>query len=539
MGSLANSRTVCVALLMLLTACGGAGKEDPATAISPSPLPTPATSYTVTIAKNGPGSIASSPAGIDCGADCSGSFVAGSTVTLTATATPGATFVGWSGSGAACAGVGPCTLAVNAESTIAAVFNTANPGGSGQDCADIKVRCVAQIAGATQEYATIQLAAAAAVPGDIVLVHAGNYAGFTVSSSGTAAQPIQFIAHSNDALIGRAGNTEGDAVHLRNVSYIVIEGFTIRNDTSSSPRIHRCVAARGATAGQPMRGNTLRNNRCIDAEAEGFYLSQFAEGLVEANTISNSGTNGQIRMHGLYLANAGSNGTTIRANTISGNRNGESNGIHANGDLSVGGNGLIRSLVIEGNVIHSNGQSGINLDGVQDSLFQNNLIYANARHAIRAYAIDGAAGPANLRIVNNSLVASAGWAVKLSEDGGGHVIFNNLMFGSTGALSVGSNSLAANHNVVDGSFSNNNEASVIQLASWRSLTGQDAASLQSTPAETFSNSAAGDFSLAAASPARDRGVATFSSVAAPAKDLLGRNRAAGLGIDAGAYELTP
>lgn len=45
----------------------------------------------------GSGTVTSDPAGIDCGADCSETFDANSLVTLTATADPGSTFMGWSG----------------------------------------------------------------------------------------------------------------------------------------------------------------------------------------------------------------------------------------------------------------------------------------------------------------------------------------------------------------------------------------------------------------------------------------------------------
>lgn len=530
-----NTPSTCTALIVLLVACGGAGSEAPG---SPNPAPTPA-GHTLTLSLAGPGTVTSTPAGIDCGADCSESLAQGSSLTLTATPAGGATFIGWSGAGGACSGSGPCTLVVNASQTVSAEFSAAPPSGGTYDCAAANVLCVAQTAGANQEYPTIQLAAAAAKPGDVVLVHAGNYAGFTVSTSGSLAQPIQFIAAGTDVIIGSGGTTENDGVHLRSASHIRIEGFSIRNDAANSPRIHRCIAARGATATQPMRGNVLRNNRCVGAMAEGFYLSQFADGLIEANAISGSGTNGQPRAHGVYLANAGSNATTIRGNTIFGNANVESNGIHANGDISVGGSGLIRGLVVEGNVIHGNGQSGINLDGVQDSRFQNNLIHANARHAIRAYMIDGAGGPTNLHLINNTLVATGGWAVKLSEDGGGHVIFNNLLYGSAGSLSVGSNNLASNNNLVGGSFSNDNEASTIALAIWRARTGQDAASQLGTQGAVFSNAAASDYRLAAGSPARDKGLATFGGIAAPPKDIAGASRIQGPAIDVGAFESAP
>jgi uncharacterized delta-60 repeat protein len=52
---------------------------------------------TVTKAGTGSGTVTSTPAGIDCGATCSSSFPLGTVVTLSATPTPGSTFVGWSG----------------------------------------------------------------------------------------------------------------------------------------------------------------------------------------------------------------------------------------------------------------------------------------------------------------------------------------------------------------------------------------------------------------------------------------------------------
>ncbi|MEW6703779.1 MAG: right-handed parallel beta-helix repeat-containing protein, partial [Pseudomonadota bacterium] len=194
-------------------------------------------------------------------------------------------------------------------------------------------------------------------------------------------------------------------------------------------------------------------------------------------------------------------------------------------------------VVVENNIIYGNGQNGINMDGVQDSTFQNNLVYGNARHALRDYKIDAAAGAARLRIVNNTFVATGGWAIKLSEDAGGHVIFNNILAGSSGSLSVGTTSgLVSNDNVFTASLSVDNEASTIALATWRSLTGQDAASKSSTTGALFTNAAGADYTLTAASPARNVGVAELSGVRAPAADLLGTARPQGGAIDAGAVE---
>jgi hypothetical protein len=65
---------------------------------------------TVYVKKDGSGSgtVTSSPAGINCGAYCSGEFPEGSVVTLTAKAGEGSKFTGWSGDG--CAGTGACKI---------------------------------------------------------------------------------------------------------------------------------------------------------------------------------------------------------------------------------------------------------------------------------------------------------------------------------------------------------------------------------------------------------------------------------------------
>ncbi|MFM7717964.1 MAG: RCC1 domain-containing protein [Actinomycetota bacterium] len=59
----------------------------------------------------GGGSVTSSPAGVSCSADCSKSFDDGTAVTLSASATSGSTFDGWSGE--SCSGTGTCTVTLD------------------------------------------------------------------------------------------------------------------------------------------------------------------------------------------------------------------------------------------------------------------------------------------------------------------------------------------------------------------------------------------------------------------------------------------
>lgn len=81
------------------------------------------TTQTLTVAKSGAGSgtVTSSPAGINCGNDCSEPYVSGTVVTLTAAPATGSTFAGWSG---ACTNLtGVCTVTMSAARSVTATFN--------------------------------------------------------------------------------------------------------------------------------------------------------------------------------------------------------------------------------------------------------------------------------------------------------------------------------------------------------------------------------------------------------------------------------
>jgi phospholipase C len=76
---------------------------------------------TVLPAGTGAGTVTSSYSGINCGATCSASYPSGTAVTLTATASAGSTFAGWSG---LCTGLGACNLTLAASTTVTPTFET-------------------------------------------------------------------------------------------------------------------------------------------------------------------------------------------------------------------------------------------------------------------------------------------------------------------------------------------------------------------------------------------------------------------------------
>ena len=78
---------------------------------------------TLTVLKSGSGTVTSNPAGISCGATCSASFAAGSSVTLTAVASAQFAFSGWSAG--PCSGSSPsCTVTLNQSQSVTANFTS-------------------------------------------------------------------------------------------------------------------------------------------------------------------------------------------------------------------------------------------------------------------------------------------------------------------------------------------------------------------------------------------------------------------------------
>jgi hypothetical protein len=77
----------------------------------------------VTNSGTGSGSVASSPAGISCGADCSETYASGTNVVLTAAALSGSSFTGWGG---ACSGTATtCNVSMNDAKSVSAIFAAA------------------------------------------------------------------------------------------------------------------------------------------------------------------------------------------------------------------------------------------------------------------------------------------------------------------------------------------------------------------------------------------------------------------------------
>src|SRR3990170_4027361 len=98
---------------------------------------------------------------------------------------------------------------------LTSILATGCGGGVGLNVNGPAILHVDDSTGPTQEYSTIQAAVNAARPADTVLVHDGNYRGFTVYDSGKISSPIMITAQGNAAVINRP-NGNGEGITLSN-----------------------------------------------------------------------------------------------------------------------------------------------------------------------------------------------------------------------------------------------------------------------------------------------------------------------------------
>ena len=373
---------------------------------------------------------------------------------------------------------------------------------------------------------TLQHAANVVAPGDQVTVRAGNYAGFYLDTSGTPSAPIEFRAEPG-TFITQRNPTTPDGINLERASHVVIDGFQVSNMPRAGVRVV-------GSASDFAEFVTIRNVRAHDNFKWGILTGHVDDLLIE-----NNHTSGSADEHGIYVSNSGDR-PTVRNNTIWGNNG---NGIHMNGDLSLGGDGVISGALVSGNTIFDNGLgggSGINMDGVQDSRIENNLLYNNHASGISLYRIDGGQPSTGNVVVNNTVhqAANGRWALNIQHGSTDNTVLNNILVSAhpyRGAIDVSASSLpglVSDYNVVISRFTTNGGDSIMPLAEWQAQTGNDAHSLVASAAALFVDPATGDYHLLDTAPARNAGTAAL----APAMDLDGLPRPIGDAFDIGAYE---
>jgi len=372
---------------------------------------------------------------------------------------------------------------------------------------------------------TLQRAANQVVAGDTVIVRAGTYTGFVLGwdfpQNGTPDNPITFHAEPG-VVINARNNRTPDGINLEGTSYIVIEGFAVSGIDRAGIR--------------SVQNNhvIIRNNQADQNGRWGIFTGFSDDLLIENNVASRSRLE-----HGIYVSNTTAR-PVVRGNLVWGNH---AAAIHMNGDLSLGGIGLITDAVVERNIAYDNGLGGgsaINCDGVQNSRIVNNLLYGNHASGISLYRIDAAEGSRRNFIAHNTIVQATDgrWALNIKDASTGNVVYNNILYihhpfrGSIDILTDSLPGFVSDYNIVMQRFSLDDGGSVIDLAAWRQATGQDLNSLVATPDVLFGDEGGGDFHLLASAPAVDAGL----TLAEVTEDIEGTPRPTGLASDIGAYE---
>lgn len=391
---------------------------------------------------------------------------------------------------------------------------------------------------AAAPWKTLQFAANQAKAGDLIVVKAGNYAGFNMTKSGTATNRIIWRAEAGAVInspLSLSGNLYG--INASGVSYVTIEGFTFAPQSSQGEWY--AAIRMGGTPDNWAKGNIIRNNvaqmrvvnQATTPDKYGIY-SSWQDGIVVENNKVSGGYNS-----GIYTANSSKN-YIIRNNEVF---DVGGNGIHNNGDLGAGAPGIIYNALIEGNVIHNVGfgigGQAISCDGVQDSRIQNNLIYEAHAKGISLYAQDAAEGCKRTLVFNNTVVTTAKGqvALRMNEYSSQNTVVNNIFFGGSAAAGSWANveeksteGMVCDYNIVGG----RPMVGSVPRKDWKETYKFDSHSLPSTPEDLFVDPAKRDYRLKAGSPAIDAG----TEEKAPKVDLLGKARPFAGGVDIGAYE---
>ncbi|MHC4713466.1 MAG: DNRLRE domain-containing protein [Planctomycetota bacterium] len=374
---------------------------------------------------------------------------------------------------------------------------------------------------------TIQYAVNNIPNGATILVRPGTYVGCRITNSGAAGAAKTLMAETPGTVL--VNLPSGAAMHtgnleIENASYWTLDGFEV----DGVAQTYRGIDVRVTDH------ITIRNNVVFGTSVTGIFCAFSDYALVENNESRGNGE------HGIYCNNSCDYGT-IRGNTCYSNT---ACGIHMNGDLSMGGDGIMSFWLVEKNVCYQNPSgSAINCDGVWDSKIFNNLLYNNQGSGISLYAGDGTAGSSNNLVYNNTvLMPSDGrWALNIPVSTGSNpannTVKNNIFYSDhafRGSISTYSSTPAgfdSDYNVVVDRFSIDDGGTNISLATWQSY-GFDTNSFISTPAALFTNPGSDDYTLVAGSPAINAG----TTLAEITDDIDGNARPDGSGHDIGSYE---
>ena len=374
-----------------------------------------------------------------------------------------------------------------------------------------------------QAWRTLQFAADQVNAGDSVWIADGNYTGFDLRTTGTAANPIVFIAFGSNAIIDVHNPVTNDGINVEEADYIEINGVQVIDQPRNGIRLvfaNHCI---------------VRNTFCDNNFERGIFTGFTDDILLEYNECLNS-----IDEHGIYVSNS-SDRSIIRYNVCHHNNRG---GIQINADGSQGGDGVSTDPEIYGNVLYENGVVGgaaINLDGVQGAFIYNNLLYENHASGIALFQIDGAEPSVDAVVVHNTIVnaSNARWCILIVDGATGAQVFNNILINQhpwRGSIALDPDAEAgfdSDYNIVVNSLSNEGDGQSMTLTEWQSF-GYDLNSMLADPMSELFVAPGSDYHLLNDAQAVNTG--NFNFAFGVNEDIDGVSRPQGGQNDIGAYE---
>ncbi|MFD1233795.1 right-handed parallel beta-helix repeat-containing protein [Pseudonocardia benzenivorans] len=371
-------------------------------------------------------------------------------------------------------------------------------------------------------YRTIAEAAAAAKPGDTVLIAPGSYAGLQIPVSGTKDAPITFKADGG-AVTLTSGGTGNGRLDLSGRSYVHVVGIGV----SRSSRFG--VYATNAT------GIVLQDCEVADSQDGGAVFIDSADiRILGCDVHGNNAKGTSADMEGVSLEN-------VDGFEIAGNH------VHDNGEEGIDTKYETRNGTVHGNRVENNRGPNIYVDSAHaiqvfdnvssgakesskagialavenysktrktyDVQIYNNVLTGNAGGGI-SFWTESSGTFSDISIVNNTIVDNkkAGITISAGQFQGTNVLRNNIFSGNPQDVGGSAAAFTADHNLFSGTSLG---ANVV------------------TGVLRFVNAAAGDLRLAPGSAGVDAG----SAQGAPATDITGAPRPSGAGFDLGAYEL--
>ncbi len=374
-----------------------------------------------------------------------------------------------------------------------------------------------------QAWLTLQYAADHIGSGDSVWIADGTYVGFDMRTTGTAANPIVFIAVGNNAVINLPTGTT-DGINVEDANYIEINGVRVINQPRNGIRLvfaDNCI---------------VRNTYCDNNFERGIFTGFTDDLLLEYNECLNS-----IDEHGIYVSNS-SDRSIIHHNICHHNHGG---GIQINADESQGGDGISTNPEIYGNILYENGIGGgaaINLDGVQGAFIYNNLLYENHASGIALFRQDGAEPSINAIVVHNTIInASNGrWCILIINGSTGAQVYNNIIINqhpTRGSIALDPDAVPgfdSDYNIVIDRLSKMGDGSSVSLSTWQTY-GYDEHSMLADPLADIFIAPGSDYHLLNDAQAVNTGNGAFAF--GVNVDIEGVTRPQGSQHDIGAYEV--